>query len=264
LSGVLAVLAYLNAPPMVDTKDQELSVLQSAAVGFRGPFIAAVVAESSEIARHAASMEVHNAPRNSTCRWSAQRLFLRTPRMWRQYLPHRIGRPRSLRLPGDRRRIPNGCWSTAHLPTGISKLPADRSVNYLVDEVDDSSSWAFVADAPSWCSTNQPARTLLPAPRWRVMHWSARGDGRLVPASRVAWVGAAATRDSGESGAEAVLVAGDERAAERGVEELGCWSRSSRICSDSLAVALGEHSSCGPDQPQVPKPATEQIGRVPS
>jgi hypothetical protein len=36
----------------------------------------------------------------------------------------------------------------------LSKLPADRPVNYFVDEVDDSSSWPFVADALSWCSTN--------------------------------------------------------------------------------------------------------------
>jgi hypothetical protein len=61
------------------------------------------------------------------------------------------------RLPGDRRRIPNGCWSTAHLPTAISKLLADRSVNFLVDEVDDSSSRRFVADALSMV---QHARSL--------------------------------------------------------------------------------------------------------
>ena len=53
-----------------------------------------------------------------------------------------------------------------------------------------SSSRPFVADALSWCSTNQPVNTRLPAPRWRVVHWTA-GDGRLVPASRVAWVRAA-------------------------------------------------------------------------
>jgi xanthine dehydrogenase YagR molybdenum-binding subunit len=63
LDGVLAVLTHLNAPRLVDTKDQELSVLQSAAVGFRGQFIGAVVAESSEIARHAAGLvEVEYAP----------------------------------------------------------------------------------------------------------------------------------------------------------------------------------------------------------
>jgi hypothetical protein len=37
----------------------------------------------------------------------------------------------------------------AHLPTAISELPADRSVNYFVDEVDDSSSRPVVADALS-------------------------------------------------------------------------------------------------------------------
>jgi hypothetical protein len=72
---------------------------------------------------------------------------------------------------------------------------AGRSISdYLVDEVDDSSSRPFVADVLSWCSTNQPARTRLPAPRWRVMHWTA-GGGRLVPASRVAWVAQPTTRD---------------------------------------------------------------------
>jgi hypothetical protein len=35
------------------------------------------------------------------------------------------------------------------LPTAVSKLRADRSVNHLVDEVDDSSSRPFVADALS-------------------------------------------------------------------------------------------------------------------
>ena len=63
LDGVLIVLTHLNAPRLVDTKDQELLVLQSAAVGFRGQIIGAVVAESSEIARHAAGLvEVAYAP----------------------------------------------------------------------------------------------------------------------------------------------------------------------------------------------------------
>ena len=63
LDGVLTVLTHLNAPRLVDTKDQELLVLQSAAVGFRGQVIGAVVAESSEIARHAAGLvEVAYAP----------------------------------------------------------------------------------------------------------------------------------------------------------------------------------------------------------
>jgi xanthine dehydrogenase YagR molybdenum-binding subunit len=63
LDGVLAVLTHLNAPRLVDTNDGELLVLQSAAVGFRGQFIGAVVAESSEIARHAADLvKVEYAP----------------------------------------------------------------------------------------------------------------------------------------------------------------------------------------------------------
>ena len=67
LDGVLTVLTHLNAPRLVDTKDQELLVLQSAAVGFRGQFIGAVVAESSEIARHAAGLvEVAYTPRPIT------------------------------------------------------------------------------------------------------------------------------------------------------------------------------------------------------
>jgi xanthine dehydrogenase YagR molybdenum-binding subunit len=56
LDGVLTVLTHLNAPRLVDTKDQELLVLQSPAVGFRGQLIGAVVAESTEIARHAAGL----------------------------------------------------------------------------------------------------------------------------------------------------------------------------------------------------------------
>jgi xanthine dehydrogenase YagR molybdenum-binding subunit len=63
LDGVLTVLTHLNAPRLVDTKDQELLVLQSAAVGYRGQVIGAVVAESAEIARHAAGLvEVAYAP----------------------------------------------------------------------------------------------------------------------------------------------------------------------------------------------------------
>jgi hypothetical protein len=113
-----------------------------------------------------------------------------------------------------------------------------------------SSSRPFVADALSWCSTNQPASTRLPAPRWRVVHWTA-GDGRLVPASRVAWVRTAATRDRdvGSCGVEVMLVACAGSGTGPGVEELSCWSRSSRVGSDSLAVRLGEHSSRVPCQP---------------
>ena len=67
----------------------------------------------------------------------------------------------------------------------------------------------------------------------------------------VAWHGYAQPstrdRDVGSCGVEVMLVAGDgRRGTERGVEELSCWSRSSRVCSASLAVTLDEHSSRGP------------------
>jgi xanthine dehydrogenase YagR molybdenum-binding subunit len=56
LDGVIAVLTPANAPRLVSGDDRELAVLQSDEVGFRGQFVAAVVAESSEIARQAADM----------------------------------------------------------------------------------------------------------------------------------------------------------------------------------------------------------------
>ncbi|HEY8296173.1 MAG TPA: molybdopterin cofactor-binding domain-containing protein, partial [Micrococcaceae bacterium] len=56
LDGVLAVLTHLNAPRLASTDDAELAVLQSAEVGFRGQFVAAVLAETPEIARQAAAL----------------------------------------------------------------------------------------------------------------------------------------------------------------------------------------------------------------
>lgn len=56
LDGVLAVLTHENAPRLADTSDHELAVLQSDAVGFRGQYVAAVVAETPEIAREAADL----------------------------------------------------------------------------------------------------------------------------------------------------------------------------------------------------------------
>jgi xanthine dehydrogenase YagR molybdenum-binding subunit len=53
--GVLTVLTYLNAP-RVATDDGELRILQSDEVAFRGQIIGGVIAETSEIARHAASL----------------------------------------------------------------------------------------------------------------------------------------------------------------------------------------------------------------
>jgi len=57
LPGVLAVLWHENAPRLAPPRDdQDLAVLQSDAVAYRGQFIAAVVAETLETARQAASM----------------------------------------------------------------------------------------------------------------------------------------------------------------------------------------------------------------
>ncbi|SEG91132.1 xanthine dehydrogenase YagR molybdenum-binding subunit [Thermomonospora echinospora] len=59
LPGVVTVLTHLNAPRLTgdgDGDDRELWVLQSDEVHFRGQFIGVVVAETSEIARHAADL----------------------------------------------------------------------------------------------------------------------------------------------------------------------------------------------------------------
>ncbi|OZM71638.1 xanthine dehydrogenase [Amycolatopsis antarctica] len=56
LDGVLAVLNPGNAERLADTEDAELALLQDHEVAFRGQIIGAVVAESSEIARHGAEL----------------------------------------------------------------------------------------------------------------------------------------------------------------------------------------------------------------
>lgn len=56
VEGVLAVLTHHNAARLADTADAELAVLQSDEVAFRGQFIGAVVADSPEVAQHAASL----------------------------------------------------------------------------------------------------------------------------------------------------------------------------------------------------------------
>ena len=56
LDGVLAVLTPRNAGSLADLGDAELAVLQSDEVAFRGQFIGAVIAETPETARHAASL----------------------------------------------------------------------------------------------------------------------------------------------------------------------------------------------------------------
>ncbi|WP_298181540.1 xanthine dehydrogenase family protein molybdopterin-binding subunit [Saccharomonospora sp.] len=56
LDGVLTVLTPFNAPRLRRGYDAELEVLQSDEVWFRGQFVAAVVAETPEVARQAASL----------------------------------------------------------------------------------------------------------------------------------------------------------------------------------------------------------------
>jgi xanthine dehydrogenase YagR molybdenum-binding subunit len=56
LDGVLLVLTHLNAPRLASTDDGELAILQSNGVAFRGQLIGGVVAETSEVARHAAEL----------------------------------------------------------------------------------------------------------------------------------------------------------------------------------------------------------------
>ena len=56
LPGVIAVLTHENAPRIAPLDDQDLAVFQSDAVAYRGQFVAAVVAETLETARQAASM----------------------------------------------------------------------------------------------------------------------------------------------------------------------------------------------------------------
>ncbi len=56
IEGVLLVLTHENAPRLARTNDTELAVLQTADVYFGGQFIAGVVAETSEVARHAAGL----------------------------------------------------------------------------------------------------------------------------------------------------------------------------------------------------------------
>jgi xanthine dehydrogenase YagR molybdenum-binding subunit len=56
LPGVVAVLTHVNAPRLADTSDRELAVLQAGDVAFRGQYVAAVLAETLETARYAASL----------------------------------------------------------------------------------------------------------------------------------------------------------------------------------------------------------------
>ncbi|MBA2694095.1 MAG: xanthine dehydrogenase family protein molybdopterin-binding subunit [Rubrobacter sp.] len=54
--GVVVVLTHENAPKLASTDDKELAILQSGDIGFRGQFIGAVIADTFETARYAASL----------------------------------------------------------------------------------------------------------------------------------------------------------------------------------------------------------------
>ncbi len=56
LPGVIAVLSHENAPQLAPVNDAKLAVFQSEAIAYRGQFVAAVVAETLEIARQAAPL----------------------------------------------------------------------------------------------------------------------------------------------------------------------------------------------------------------
>ncbi|MDT3397402.1 xanthine dehydrogenase family protein molybdopterin-binding subunit [Streptomyces sp. B1866] len=58
--GVVAVLSHVNAAPLASDQDGECWILQDAEIRFRGQFTGAVIAETSEAARHAADL-VHAA-----------------------------------------------------------------------------------------------------------------------------------------------------------------------------------------------------------
>jgi xanthine dehydrogenase YagR molybdenum-binding subunit len=56
IPGVLAVLTHENAPRLEPTDERELFVLQEPDVGYRGKYVALVVADTAEIAREAAGL----------------------------------------------------------------------------------------------------------------------------------------------------------------------------------------------------------------
>ena len=58
LPGVVAVLSHENAPRLAPMDTTDLMVFQSAAIAYHGQFVAAVVADTLEIARHAADLIV--------------------------------------------------------------------------------------------------------------------------------------------------------------------------------------------------------------
>ncbi len=78
MDGVVAVLTHLNAPRLANAEDKELAVLQSDEVGFRGQFVAAVVADSPESAREAAAhvrVQYHREPHHAALRADHEDLY---------------------------------------------------------------------------------------------------------------------------------------------------------------------------------------------
>lgn len=80
LPGVIAVISHHNAPRLTDMRDRELAILQSDEVAFRGQYIGAVVAETYEVARHAAQVvEVSYEEGSHDAAFSPDRDDLYTP-----------------------------------------------------------------------------------------------------------------------------------------------------------------------------------------
>ncbi|HJU20786.1 MAG TPA: xanthine dehydrogenase family protein molybdopterin-binding subunit [Stellaceae bacterium] len=78
LAGVVAVITHENAPRLASDADKELWVLQSDEVHFRGQFIGAVIAESPEVARHAADLvrvEYAEQPHDAELRADGDHLY---------------------------------------------------------------------------------------------------------------------------------------------------------------------------------------------
>jgi xanthine dehydrogenase YagR molybdenum-binding subunit len=88
LDGVVLVLTHQNAPRLASDQDRELWVLQSEEVAFRGQLIGAVIAETPEVARHAAGLvRVQYQPRPHDVELRADRDDLYAPEKVNPSLP---------------------------------------------------------------------------------------------------------------------------------------------------------------------------------
>ena len=78
IPGVVIVITHYNAPRLADTSDKELAILQSDEVAFRGQYVGAVVAETFEVARHAANLvevSYDEEPHDATLRPDSDDLY---------------------------------------------------------------------------------------------------------------------------------------------------------------------------------------------